>query len=200
MIIIFCCCDMAMAHNWYTEYTYTVPYETVDTVRNLKIDFATDIICKANNKIDEESATLLAEKIYDASEMHDVSYSFLLAIIQTESRFNHNAKSWAGARGLMQLMPMTFKGVSRKHGYNYSINEINDLDKNLHIGTLYLNGLQKRFSNISLVAAGYNGGPGVALKYKRYLAGENVRIPAETKKYVYQVSALTNKYKKILME
>lgn len=204
LILVFSICIATATASIFTDYQVNFPYfKTVDSaeiIKTNKINSAADIIREVNNKIDTAYAYELAEMIYNESSLHNVSYSLLLAIIQTESRFNNDAKSWAGAKGIMQIMPMTFKSISEQHGYNYSAEEIYDVKKNLRIGTLYLFRLQKRFTSIELIAAGYNGGPGVAMRYKKYRAGEDVYIPDETKKYVSKVSLLSNKYKKILEE
>ena len=42
----------------------------------------------------------------------------ILAVMNTESHFNHSTVSSAGARGLMQLMPFNFREFNVKAGYS----------------------------------------------------------------------------------
>ena len=52
----------------------------------------------------------------------------------TESNLNHNAKSWVGARGIMQLMPSTFTEIQTK---NSGFQSIDDLEWNIAAGIYY---------------------------------------------------------------
>lgn len=85
-----------------------------------------------------------------------------LAIARRESEFNPRVVSGAGAQGLMQVMPGTAKLVSKKMGIAYEPAKLTgDWEYNATLGTNYLLGLNKEFgSNIILVSAGYNAGPG----------------------------------------
>ncbi|MBA2403271.1 MAG: transglycosylase SLT domain-containing protein, partial [Bdellovibrionales bacterium] len=81
----------------------------------------------------------------------------VLALIRQESVFNPLARSPVGARGLMQLMPMTARrlrnSVRDKHLVNPKIN--------IELGTKYFKGLVKRYDgNLVYVLAAYNAGEG----------------------------------------
>lgn len=104
--------------------------------------------------------------IIDGGErQHSVPGLLTWAIMQTESRFNPAVTSWAGARGLVQLMPKTAEGLAKTAGI-----ELTDLDQlfdptiNLDLGQRYLGSLSARFGGGSggaaLAIPSYNGGAG----------------------------------------
>lgn len=107
---------------------------------------------------------------------------FIHAVISAESAYNPNAKSHAGAQGLMQLMPTT----GRRFGVTNPYNPYQNIDA----GARYLRILLDEFGSMDLAAAGYNAGEGAVRKY-------NNSIPPyrETRKYVPKVRAFYQKYK-----
>jgi len=84
-----------------------------------------------------------------------------LAVIRQESAFRVTAKSHAGARGLMQLMPATAKVVSRKLKLRYVRSRLVTSPKyNMTLGQAYLAELLDTFNgSYPLTLAGYNAGP-----------------------------------------
>ena len=114
--------------------------------------------------------------IFRAGEREGVDPRFIHAVIKQESRYNPNALSHAGARGLMQLMPDTAK--------RFGNTDPNDAVSNVAAGTKYLKWLLKRFDgNVSLALAGYNAGEGAVDKYK------GVPPYSETQHYVSAIVA-----------
>ncbi len=87
--------------------------------------------------------------------------ALVLAIARQESNFDPTARSGAGARGLMQLMPTTARAVARASRIRYSSDKLTeDPAYNLQIGSTYLNALVNSFDgSYVLAAAGYNAGP-----------------------------------------
>ena len=83
------------------------------------------------------------------------------AVIRQESAFNKDARSPAGAMGLMQLMPKTGLATARK--YNIPLGNTRLLyqpDKNIAIGSAYLQQVMEQYDkNIVLASAAYNAGP-----------------------------------------
>ena len=92
----------------------------------------------------------------------------LLAVMREESRFNPRAKSRSSARGLMQIMPGTGRGIAKNLKYgSYRTAHLYEPAVNIEMGSYYLTDLIKRFSdNAYLAVAGYNGGPN---RIKRYV-------------------------------
>lgn len=94
---------------------------------------------------------------------HDYGYDprVFHALVREESSFNKDAKSWAGARGLSQLMPATARSVGARMGLKVSTTQLSDPLTNLRIGTRYYDSLVQRFrGNLYLSTAGYNAGEG----------------------------------------
>jgi hypothetical protein len=97
--------------------------------------------------------------IFRAGEKAGVDPRFIHAVIQQESKYNPKAVSYAGAQGLMQMMPATAKRFGLKNPF--------DATANVVAGTKYLAWLLKRFDgDVSLALAGYNAGEGAVDKYK----------------------------------
>ncbi len=100
-----------------------------------------------------------------------VDRALVYALIRQESQFNPNAKSWAGASGLMQLMPRTASFIAGDRGFRGpKRGKLFTPEVNLTLGQRYLEHLI-RDPNIqgdlfSIVAA-WNGGPGNLNKWWR---------------------------------
>lgn len=91
------------------------------------------------------------------------------AIARQESRFQIDAVSSAGARGLMQLMPATAQETAGKLGVGYSRSRLtSDPEYNTLLGSTYLKAQLERFDNsLVLAAAAYNAGGGNASKWMK---------------------------------
>jgi soluble lytic murein transglycosylase-like protein len=115
--------------------------------------------------------------IEDAAARHGVSRELIRAIIQVESGFDRSAVSAAGARGLMQLMPVT----ARRFGV---VNRF-DARQNIFGGTRYLRALLDQYrGDVSLTAAAYNAGENCVARYN------GIPPYKETQDYVRKVTAL----------
>ena len=113
--------------------------------------------------------------IYKAGLSHGIDPRFLHAVIWQESKYKLQAKSHAGAQGLMQLMPATAKRFGCDDPY--------DAAENIEAGTKYLSWLLKRFEgNVALALAGYNAGEGSVDKY------DGIPPYNETRNYVKIIS------------
>ena len=89
-------------------------------------------------------------------------HALLFAIVRTESAFDQEAVSGAGARGLMQLMPGTAALIARQNQLPYSIDRLTgDGVYNLTLGRAYIGKLLEDFGgSYPLAIASYNAGPG----------------------------------------
>lgn len=88
--------------------------------------------------------------------------SLILSLIRQESEFNHEAISWAGARGLMQLMPRTAHRTARNIKVRYNRQALTrDPHYNMKIGTSHVVELMEELGgHYVLVAGAYNAGIG----------------------------------------
>lgn len=119
----------------------------------------------------------------------------ILSIIREESYFNPNAKSPAGASGLMQLMPITAKEAGSLIGMSIPNNKLLlDPEINIRLGNIYYAKLKKSLSDKDILAVcAYNGGIGSVSKWKDDLNYYDVddfieQIPyPETKFYLKKV-------------
>jgi soluble lytic murein transglycosylase len=83
------------------------------------------------------------------------------ALVREESSFNVHIVSWAGAKGLSQLMPATAKQVAGWLGISVNRTTIFDPLTNLRIGSRYLEYLRGLFDdNMVLAVPAYNAGEG----------------------------------------
>lgn len=93
-----------------------------------------------------------------------VNRALALAVARRESEFDPAVVSPAGARGMMQLMPGTAREMARVLGEPYNLGRLlTDPAQNARFGSAYLERLIDEFGeNLTLVAIGYNAGPGRA--------------------------------------
>lgn len=83
-----------------------------------------------------------------------------VAIARQESAYNQHAKSSAGARGFMQLMPATAKQTAKKFDIDYKDkDDLFDPTTNISLGTAYLSEMLGKFGSKAYASAGYNAGP-----------------------------------------
>ena len=113
--------------------------------------------------------------ILEAGQKQGVDPRFIHAVIWQESKYKVEARSHAGAQGLMQLMPATAKRFGCEHPDNP--------EENITAGTKYLSWLLKRFAgNVELALAAYNAGEGSVDKY------DGIPPYNETQNYVKIIS------------
>ena len=117
-----------------------------------------------------------------------------MSIARQESAFDINAKSSAGAVGLMQVMPKTGKWMFKKikKGKKISIKNIYQLENNIMLGASYIHYLIKNNNNLVKSIASYNAGPHNVKKWVKSLVAPNDAwvefIPFnETQKYVKNI-------------
>ncbi len=99
---------------------------------------------------------------------HGLDEAWVFGLVRQESRFIADARSSAGAAGLMQLMPATAKWVAGKlgmKGFRQAL--VTDLDINISLGTYYMKHVLELLDNNPVLAsAGYNAGPGRARAWR----------------------------------
>ena len=98
-------------------------------------------------------------EVKEASEATSLDPYLILSVIREESRYEPEARSIAGAIGLMQLMPQT----ARRYNKNIKVHlknssELYDARTNILLGSYYLKQLINKLGSIPLALASYNGG------------------------------------------
>jgi len=135
----------------------------------------------------------------------------VLAVIRQESEFDKKAHSYAGARGMMQIMTYTAKLVAKQAKLPYSKSRLkNDPEYNIKLGSYYLAGLLEEYEgSYPFALAAYNAGP-KRVKYWKKINGnpqkgkidyvnwiELIKFK-ETRNYVQRVLENINVYKYML--
>ncbi|VVE80931.1 lytic transglycosylase domain-containing protein [Pandoraea sputorum] len=146
------------------------------------------------------------DKVDRFSKIVDLDEAWAYGLIRQESRFIINARSSAGAGGLMQVMPATAKMVAKQIGIDYSPGMMHDIDTNIRLGTSYLSDIYNKFDGSAVLAsAGYNAGPGRPRTWRSTLdrpvegAIFAETIPFnETRQYVENVLSNTTYYSAII--
>ena len=135
---------------------------------------------------------------------HGVDEAWVLGLVRQESRFNIEARSSAGAAGLMQVMPRTARYVAAKIGLrNYRPKSVTEVETNVTLGTGYLKLVMEQLGHPVLASAAYNAGPARARRWRdaRALEGaiyvESIPFP-ETRDYVKKVMANSVFYAAVL--
>jgi soluble lytic murein transglycosylase len=126
------------------------------------------------------------------------------ALICQESTFDAGARSSAGARGLMQIMPQTGRSIARLFGVRFKTQSLHNPEVSLEFGTRYLRDMSDRFGGrIERALAAYNAGPHRVDAWTAtrpdVSAEEFVEtIPfTETRGYVTSILAMTERYRRI---
>lgn len=97
--------------------------------------------------------------VSEISDLYKLDPFILLAVMREESRFDPYARSFAGALGLMQIMPHTAYSLDKRLKMDISDNsEIYNVRVNITIGAYYLNSLLKEFGSLPVALAAYNAG------------------------------------------
>jgi len=108
---------------------------------------------------------------WEPADGFKVDRALIYALVRQESRFNPNAKSGVGARGLMQLMPGTASFVARDRTFRWNKrSKLFEPSLNLKLGQKYISILLndgKIQGDLFLMAAAWNGGPGNLNKWRR---------------------------------
>ncbi len=120
------------------------------------------------------------EEIKAASRHTGLSTALIAAIIMTESGFDPQAKSRAGAKGLMQLMPATM--------LDFKVEDPYDAQANINAGAAYFKTQLAEFKSLDLALAAYNAGPANVKKY-----GKVPPFP-ETLNFIKKVRAYFQEY------
>ncbi len=145
---------------------------------------------------------------YDCVTYPDVSWqpksgwqcnkNFVMGVVRQESLFNPEAKSNRGARGLMQILPLTAIHVSKNIKIKKDKSILSNPEYNLDVGQKYINYLLEKpyiDGNLFYMMTSYNAGPDNFLKWKKKVQTQDPllfieSIPSrETRIYLERVMA-----------
>lgn len=135
------------------------------------------------------------------ADEYDVPRALLFAVVHTESGFDPNAVSSAGALGLTQITPETFHWLQTKTGETLPDSALYEPDVSVRYGALFYSMLLSEFGgDIRTAAAAYHAGRGQVnawLRDGQYSANGKTldTIPSrDTNHYVYKVMKAINIY------
>lgn len=142
------------------------------------------------------------EYVEKYSEEYNIDPLYVYTVIKVESNFNPNADSSAGAKGLMQIMPISFEEVSIKLGEQDSVSfgDMKDPETNIRYGCFILRQLLDEFGDWEIASAAYNGGIGNVQSWLNdgIISSENFdpsAIPIdETRHYVNKIANTYESY------
>ncbi|AGA90739.1 soluble lytic murein transglycosylase-like protein [Thioflavicoccus mobilis 8321] len=121
----------------------------------------------------------IADLVRRLAPSYGLDPELVLAVIETESNFNPNARSSKNAQGLMQLIPAT--------AARFGVEDTWDPEQNLRGGMAYLSWLLKHFGgDVELALAGYNAGEGAVERHG------GIPPYRETRNYVSRIVSRIN--------
>lgn len=128
--------------------------------------------------------TRFDEHIRQAATLYQIPEQLVRAVIKVESDYDPRAVSYAGARGLMQLMPETAERLGVK--------DINDPRENIFGGVRYLRLLANMFNgDLDFTVAAYNAGENAVIQHR------GIPPYAQTRDYVVKVTKFYRRYRTI---
>lgn len=153
------------------------------------------------NQISVRFPTQYAQYVMQNAQSNHLPPEFIYSIIRQESAFHPQITSPVGAKGLMQMMPRTAKLISQRYRIAYhNEKELFIPQKNIQLGTRYLNDLNQHLKHPLLVAAAYNAGPSAVQGWvKKYPAPDIITwidtLPwRETRNYLKNIVAFNAIY------
>ncbi|HPE66333.1 MAG TPA: transglycosylase SLT domain-containing protein [Synergistales bacterium] len=126
---------------------------TAENIRNLAV-----FITEQNANILMESALIQAAAFWKYSIKYEVPLDLIVAVAHTESHFNPEARSGAGAAGVMQVMWKVHSGLLQANGI-LSEEELHNPDLGIAAGSLLLSRYLRTHEDLQTALGRYFGGP-----------------------------------------
>ncbi len=153
-------------NRWLTAYKKTDSYAFL-YAKYFKNERSSSIIKSDYYALNTGKISPWDDIIKSASSNINWDWRLLASLIYQESRFDPDVRSWAGAYGLMQVMPVTGKSLG--------IDITSSPSNNIRAGTIYIDQLHSIFDprikdereRIKFILASYNAGPGHILDAMR---------------------------------
>lgn len=161
-------------------------------------------------KYAKENLDIIAKCMVETANKYNIDVDLLLAMAGTESNFDNNSKSGAGAIGIMQITKNTaydthFR-LQKKDKNTFDFDKLKDLETNIDNAGRIVANLSKRYNNIiEMIWAAYNGGRRQTTAWRAYKANTNLdkdgneapKLAKETKNYVDRCLKLYKIYKEV---
>lgn len=141
-----------------------------------------------------------SQTVDENAEKYGLESSLLYALIETESGFDKDAVSSAGAKGLTQITPETFEWLQTKTGESYTSDALFEPEISIKYGAFFMSLLLEEFGDTKTALAAYHAGRGVVNEWlcdERYSAdGEKLDvIPySQTAAYTEKVMKVQKRY------
>jgi len=142
----------------------------------------------------------------EEADRYGQSLYLMSAVARVESAFNALAISYANARGLVQVLPVTGNLIARRRkDWEFSAEDLLRPEVSIQSGMWYMNQLLKKFQGQEpLAIASYNAGPHRMAEWLR-LRGKNTDLDAfiedipfrQARRYVKRVLSLIGLYRRI---
>jgi soluble lytic murein transglycosylase len=127
------------------------------------------------------------------AENYNLEPALLAAVVYQESKFDAEARSDAGAVGLMQLRPDTAEGIAKRTGGSkFRVDDLTNPEINVRYGSWYLRHLLDKYNDEQLALAAFNAGQGNVDSWREQ--GKGIAF-AETRHYVARVQKLKKIYR-----
>ncbi len=126
-----------------------------------RLEYMTEILREHWTGLAPDEEARLARIIYEESAAQNLDPLLVMALIKTESTFYYRARSYKGAKGLMQLMPRTGRWAARELDLKWDGDRtLYNPDINVRLGIYYFSALQERYSDDTIMSiTAYNEGP-----------------------------------------
>ncbi len=126
-----------------------------------RLEYLTGILNEHRTGLDAVDEARLARIIYEECSMQNLDPLLVMALIKTESSFYNWARSYKGAKGLMQLMPRTGRWAAQELDLEWDGDRtLYNPDINVRLGIYYFSALQDRYRDDTMLSiAAYNEGP-----------------------------------------
>lgn len=142
------------------------------------------------------------EYVKKAADKYNIDPHLIWAIIREESYYRADIISWAGAIGLMQIMPATGQDIASRLSMTIEDSDLTNPEINIEFGTFYIRAMLDMFSeDTDKALAAYNGGPGNVSRWSNSVLGTTKEdFPTaitffETQEYITKVKNSYHIYK-----
>lgn len=119
--------------------------------------------------------------VNEVSIKYNLKPQLIYAVIKIESNFDPNAKSSAGAIGLMQITEDTFKWLQSITKEDMPLQYLYDPRVNINYGAMFLSMLREKYYSDDVMLSAYNAG---MTPVERWLKDENISLLGEELSYI----------------